>query len=343
MISYEAWVSRNTGGNARALATAKAGCHAMIGCDPSEVSALFFLDYCRSCDGIMQLRSDLKHGGQHMRILEGTSALIEGLEARLQPGTLKLNAPVTEVHTDPVDKLVRVTVSPPGLTRRTQRPAPREYTASRVVLSIPTPVYRSINFSPPLSEAKSAYLTSTRYSYYAKCLMTFKEPFWRRHGLCGLAQSFVGPVSVFRDTSVEEGSGIRPNYTFTCFIGGCLGRQWSTLGAEERKSAVLNQIADIFNQGRRNQVQDLYVQHIESAWQHEEYNGWGCPIPNLPPGGILSRCWNAFTAPEGNLYFVGNEFSTVWRGYLDGALRTAERSVTEILADLRPGEQRALL
>lgn len=334
-MSFEAWVHEHTNGNTRALATARVSCHAMIGCDPGEVSALFFLEYCRTCGGMMQLRSDKKHGGQYMRIREGISSFPEGLAARLTPGTIRLESPVTAVQTSPDGKVVRVTVNENG--------SPRIYTARRVIVSIPTPVYRTIKFNPPLSTRKAAYIRSTRYSYYNKVLVSFKRPFWRDNGLCGLGQSFTGPVSVFRDTSDDGAPGWPTNYTLTCFVAASAGRTWSTQSTEARTTAVLDQIADMFNEGRRDEVKELVVQTLESPWMGEEWSGWGCPIPTLPVGGILSRCWDDFVAPEGNLHFVGNEFSTVWRGYLDGALRTAERGVAEVLTELKGGKERALM
>jgi monoamine oxidase len=44
---------------------------AMLGMEPSEMSALYFLDYCKSGGGLKQMRSDRKHGGQYLRCKTG--------------------------------------------------------------------------------------------------------------------------------------------------------------------------------------------------------------------------------------------------------------------------------
>jgi monoamine oxidase len=39
------------------------------------MSALFFLNYCKSGGGLMQMRSDMKNGGQYLRIGEGRACI----------------------------------------------------------------------------------------------------------------------------------------------------------------------------------------------------------------------------------------------------------------------------
>ena len=44
---------------------------ALLGVEPSEMSALYLLDYCKSAGGLLLMRSDSKHGGQYIRIIQG--------------------------------------------------------------------------------------------------------------------------------------------------------------------------------------------------------------------------------------------------------------------------------
>lgn len=62
---------KKQGAGERALATVSVWTRAMLGCEPSELSALYFLDYCKSGGGLLQMRSDQKNGGQHLRIRTG--------------------------------------------------------------------------------------------------------------------------------------------------------------------------------------------------------------------------------------------------------------------------------
>lgn len=54
-----------------ALAVADRCVRAWLGVNASEISALFFVDYVRSGGGMVTLRSDLKGGGQYLRIRKG--------------------------------------------------------------------------------------------------------------------------------------------------------------------------------------------------------------------------------------------------------------------------------
>jgi len=69
-ITLEEFIKENGGGEI-SLATITIWTRAMLGCEPSELSALYFLDYCKSGGGIMQMRSDRKNGGQFLRVKTG--------------------------------------------------------------------------------------------------------------------------------------------------------------------------------------------------------------------------------------------------------------------------------
>lgn len=63
--------TKKQGAGAKALATVAIWTRAFLGCEPSELSALYFLDYCKSGGGLLQMRSDRKDGGQYLRIRSG--------------------------------------------------------------------------------------------------------------------------------------------------------------------------------------------------------------------------------------------------------------------------------
>lgn len=69
-LTLEEWVIRHDGGKS-GLAAATIWTRAMLGLEPREMSALFFLNYCASGGGLMQMRSDRRDGGQYLRFVEG--------------------------------------------------------------------------------------------------------------------------------------------------------------------------------------------------------------------------------------------------------------------------------
>jgi monoamine oxidase len=264
----------------------------------------------------MQMRGDGPDGGQYLRIKEGTTAISDGLAAKLKTSSVRLNSPVSSIEQHR-SGLVTVT---------TKESSPKSYQTRKVIVSIPTPLYKHIKFSPPLPSSKAAVVDRTKYGFYTKYNISFREAFWVRKGMCGLAQSFNGPVSVFRDTSTADSPAM------TCFLGGSFGRKWAMQDEEGKKCSVLKQISNIFADGQ--DLSELVVETFESPWMSEEFSGWGCPCTHLPPG-ILDGGWGAMCAPAGNVHFVGTELSRVWRGYMEGAVRSGEEGAQKVMAELK--------
>lgn len=71
-----------------ALSTVKIWTRAMLGVEPSQMSALYFLDYCKSGGGLLQMRSDRKDGGQYLRIKTGM--LTSGIRCVLSSDNLQV-------------------------------------------------------------------------------------------------------------------------------------------------------------------------------------------------------------------------------------------------------------
>jgi len=78
-MSMKGFVEFHKGGET-ALATVQIWTRAMLGLESGEVSALFFLQYCKAGGGLMQMRSDRLGGGQFLRIVKGKFSIsIPGL------------------------------------------------------------------------------------------------------------------------------------------------------------------------------------------------------------------------------------------------------------------------
>jgi monoamine oxidase len=69
-VTLEDFIKQN-GGGPTTQATARLWTRGLLGCEPREMSALYFLDYVKSGGGLMLTRSDMKHGGQFLRVRQG--------------------------------------------------------------------------------------------------------------------------------------------------------------------------------------------------------------------------------------------------------------------------------
>lgn len=315
---------RQSGGGDRAVQTARLWTHGMLGQDPWEISALSFLEVARGGTGIANLRSDGEHGAQYLRLKEGTSAIPKGMAQMLPSSTIHLNCAVTAV----------IQQSKSHYTIKTG--TGRQYTASKVIVSVPGTTYKNIQFDPPLPPQRLIYTTATRYGCYVKYICLFRTPFWRKDGGCGLAQSFRGPVSIVRDTSVDS----EDNYALTCFIGSQPGRKWYGLSPAERQRVVLKQIAHLFRLSEA-EVDAEFIDSLTSPWMEDRWAGWGCPFSVTPPGVIGdSADGDLISAPSGGLYFVGTELTNKWRGYMEGALVSGKRGAAQALEGLKASDAR---
>ncbi|QDS75229.1 hypothetical protein FKW77_000367 [Venturia effusa] len=299
-----------------AIATASIWTRAMLGQEPENVSALYFLNYCKSGGGLLQMRSDCKDGGQYLRVKQGTQIFSQGLANSLPKGAIKLNSPVTTVSQH---KNGMVTV---------QTKDGSSFQAKKVVSAIPQTVLRTITFSPLLPEEKALLTDSFQYGYYAKVMLRFTHPFWVEKGFCGLAQSFKGPASVIRDTSVPADE----NWILTCFLAGQPGEGWSRNSETERTRALVSQVGELWQNA--GEAETSFVEAIGHEWCREEYSGWGCPCPSLGPG-VLTAAGHSLRAAVGNIHFAGTETADVWKGYMEGAVRSGDRAGEEVVAGLK--------
>lgn len=313
-----------------ALASASVWTRAMLGLEPEEVSALYFLLYCKSGGGLLQMRKDTKGGGQYLRFVRGTQSLALGLAARLQPGTLHLESPVGSITQSggPLeageDALITVTTS---------TSPPRSYTCRRVILTLPTPLHKNIEFLPPLPEAKLALANANIQGYTNKVILIYDKPWWRHATppLCGLLQSFIGPITVTRDSSVDS----TQQYSLTCFLVGAAGRRLSEVSQSERFAAVVEHVNRVF--GKFVQVEQP-VKVVEYEWTKDEWSG-GCPVPVAPPG-VTGKYETALRERFGGVHFVGTETGFEWKGYMDGAVRSGKRGAEEVMQTLRARRSR---
>ncbi|KAH8805489.1 putative mao-B [Xylogone sp. PMI_703] len=303
---------KSNGAGTSALASVTVATRAMLGLEPSEVGALFFLNYCKSGGGLLQMRADLKNGGQYLRIVGGTQSFSTGLANLLKPGSLILNSPVWTITQSPNNVVVS---SGRG-----------QYHCKRVIVSIPTPLYKDIAFSPPLPEAKQKLSSATRLGFITKVNLVYKEPWWRASNLSGMIQSWIGPVSVTRDVSYDE----HDFYALTCFIAGDAGREWVKLPKQEREDVVIAQIKRIF--GSHVAYVPNPIQVIYHTWAHDQWSQ-GCPCPAMPAG-TLTENGHALRTAYGKVHFIGTETAYEWKGYLDGAVRSGERGAKEVIQQL---------
>ncbi|KAJ4251850.1 hypothetical protein NW762_011147 [Fusarium torreyae] len=286
---------------------------ALLGVEADELSALFLVDYIKSGTGLDNISSDGKDGGQYMRNRQGNERFSTKLCEKLRNGSVKLNSPVVDVIQ-----------SDEGCTVKTLDS--REYHAKKVIVSIPTSLYSRVNFKPGLPHAKKELGESTELGYFSKIVLLFEEAWWRDADLLGIFTSLDGPISFTRDTSVPEDG----QYSITCFMVGQPGRDWSRLSPKDRRDVVLKQFRAASSAAVDRVPEPINI--IEKDWSKDHWFQGG-PSPVMKPG-VMTGAGKAIRDPFQNIHFVGTETSLVWKGYMEGAVRSGTRGAREVLEAL---------
>ncbi len=71
----------------------------------------------------------------------------------------------------------------------------------------------------------------------------------------------------------------------------------------------------------------------DKDWLQEPYSR-GCFTGTMQPG-TLTKYGEHLRAPIGRIHWAGTETSTVWTGYIEGAIESGERVTEELLKELK--------
>ena len=93
---------------------------------------------------------------------------------------------------------------------------------------------------------------------------------------------------------------------------------------DERKTAVLADVAERFGDKALSPID-----YLEQNWSVERYSGGGM-IAHTPPG-VLTEFGPALREPCGRIHWAGTETSAKMYGFIDGAVRSGERAVAEVM------------
>jgi monoamine oxidase len=279
-------------------------CQVLWAADPGELSLLHALFYARAAGSLRAIMAT-EGGAQQDRLVGGAQELTLRLASRLGD-RVRLGTVVRAITQD--DDRVLVSVDS-GAT----------ITAHRVVVAVPPTLAARIDHSPPLPAARDELGRRLRMGAATKCMVVYREPFWRAAGLSGHALSLRGPLAGFVDTSPPSGR----RGVLAGVVAGPTSREFALVPAEERRSAVLAELTRLFGPRAAEPVG-----YVEQDWSAEPFSG-GAYSALFPPGAWTS-VGTALRAPVGRVHWAGSETATRWYGFIDGAIRSGEAVAAEI-------------
>jgi monoamine oxidase len=307
-ISLAEWCEENVRSPLARQLIALAG-RTVWGAAPAELSMLHVLFYVHAAGGFDRL-IDTEGGAQQDRLDGGAQLLPLGLAERLGD-RVRLGAPVSAIAAGSGSVLASA--------------GDLAVEAERALVALPRALVSRIAFDPPLPARHRLLAERLLPGRLTKCMALYERPFWRDAGLSGEAVTDAGPVTLTFDSSPRDGS----TGVLLGFVGGPEADEMAGLGAEERRTAVVECLARLFGRDARRPLA-----YAEREWSAEEWSGGG-PTSNFAPGG-WTACGAALREPVGRVHWAGTETATVWSGYMEGALQAGERAAGEVLKIARP-------
>ncbi|CAN8013487.1 unnamed protein product, partial [Ixodes persulcatus] len=200
----------------------------------------------------------------------------------------------------------------------------QRYKGSHVIMAMSPTIQMKMHYSPPLPPLRNQMLQRMPLGSVWKCLVYYKEPFWRKKGYSGsmlftLAEDC--PVVYTLDDTKPDGS-------YPAIIGFLPANKARTvlkLNPEQRKQLIIKGYAEAMKT-----EEALHPIHYEEFnWAGQQYSG-GCYTSMIPPG-LLTTFRSVLRDPIGRLFFAGTETATEWSGYINGGIQAGERAAREVL------------
>jgi monoamine oxidase len=199
-------------------------------------------------------------------------------------------------------------------------------TADRVVLALPFSILRdSVDYSQAGFEPlKQTAIQELGMGTNSKLHLQFKKRYWKDLGCNGNTYADTGCQSTWEVTRAQGGkSGLLVDYT-----GGTIGASFGQGSATTRAKQFLQQIEPVlpgitkYWNGRA--ALDFWTGY---PWTKGSYSYWKV--------GQYTKFAGMERQRQGNCHFAGEHTSIDFQGYLNGAVESAERVVSEILSDLK--------
>ncbi|MFP5304861.1 MAG: flavin monoamine oxidase family protein [Gammaproteobacteria bacterium] len=303
-ISVDAWQARwLRSRGARALFDI--GVRAVFCASARQLSMLGFLHYLRANDSFDALVST-DTGAQALTVSGGMHALAVRLADALGPA-LRLSTPVSAIEQDAA-----------GVTLQTAAGSVR---ARRAIVAMAPPAAGRIASGPRMPQREQLAQRMPMGSVI-KCLVAYDKPFWREQGLSGELVSDSAPFSPVFDVSPADGS----HGALIGFFDGPEALRWSA-DAEARRQEVLTTLTRAFGAQAARPLDYVDYDWIADPWSKGCYTGLWTP-------GTLTELGPALREPCGRVHWAGTETAAEWCGYIEGALRSAERVAEEVRSAL---------
>jgi monoamine oxidase len=268
-------------------------------CDISQVSALEALINLKSIGNL-----ELLHDADHFYFREGLQNLFQRISTR-DKLVIKHGEEVVGVTQDGV----RVEVTTKS----------KKYYSSAVLVTTPTHLLRNIKFDPDLPNPFDGLIRSIVHGEVAKVIAVYSSPWWRSKGLSGTVSSSEGAFDLIIDSSPDESNFV--------LVGLVTGTRVRNLPMSEKDKVLEIFESHLKTQFRLQEIPSPDSFHLHD-WNSHQYAKGGYSSRRSIGQWVSAK--NCLQLPHGRVYLAGTETALEWRGYIEGALESAERQAAEI-------------
>ena len=259
----------------------------------TELSMLFVAQQVAATAGIPDAASET------MRVANGNATLPNAVAAELGDALI-VDAPVTGVR-----------VRSDGVTVIAQS---REYFGAHVIIALPPPPLRNVQFDPPLPERIAAAVRELDLGAATKVVNQFDTAFWRTGGQSGFSLTDL----TYRVSWDAADSYDAPAALLTTYTTADNGRALAALDPVTRIDRVRAQLADVFPEAAAT----LSGPAATVAWTEEPFTGGGYAV--YRPGQVTAH-WEPLRRGTHRILFAG-EHLVAPAGYMDSAVRSGIRA-----------------
>ena len=192
-----------------------------------------------------------------------------------------------------------------------------QFTADRVLCTVPLTVLNKIQFTPSLSSEKQTAMNGGyRYAPSTRIYMQFQNRFWENESLSGWGNTDI-PEEIWQPTWDLAG----PTGIIMSYLRWTPAETMDALSEEERINYVLNRWESIFP-GATNNLES----GVSQSWAEEEWSQGAWASPTSSQDAALA---SHIGLAEGRIHFAG-EHASDDHGWMQGALFSGLRAATEI-------------
>lgn len=231
------------------------------------------------------------------RVQGSLSALIQRIALKLHSTTLLLSTEVKQIkHSQ--DGVVVSTFE-------------KDFQGDFVISTLPPRITTQLEFFPALPTSLYTQMqnTQTWMGNSMKCVIEFAKPFWRERGLSGFMFSNRGPIAEMHDASTKNKAAL-------------FGFVHSNASLESFKEDVTQQLIRVFGIEKESIVNIYFID-----WKKERFTSSkedSKPLSTHPKYGIDTSKYSE------RIFFSSTEFSYQEGGYLEGAIRNAQKIAQSI-------------